>query len=137
LVELPQRTNVAASGVPTAFWFFTDYPTNANYFGFACADANLLFRRLIASTTSETSVTYDSTNHRWLRMRESGGTIYWDTSADGFTLTNQRNASAGALNLTSGKINLSATGSAGAATPGAAIFDNLNLSSPRAFFRFF
>jgi hypothetical protein len=31
---------------------------------------------------------YDATNHKWLRMRESGGTTYWDTSPDGLTWTN-------------------------------------------------
>lgn len=31
------------------------------------------------------SGTYSPTNHRWLRMRESSGTVMWDTSPDGVT----------------------------------------------------
>lgn len=34
------------------------------------------------------SVTYNATDHRWLRIRESGGTIYWDASPDRSTWTN-------------------------------------------------
>lgn len=36
--------------------------------------------------------TYDPVEHRWLRLRESNGTTYWDTSPDGVTWTNLRNA---------------------------------------------
>lgn len=39
-------------------------------------------------TTSHTAVTYNSTNHRWLRIRRQGGTIYFDTSPDNVTWTN-------------------------------------------------
>ncbi|MFF7329667.1 hypothetical protein [Streptomyces sp. NPDC008150] len=35
-------------------------------------------------------LTYDATNHAWLRIREASGTVYWDTSADGTTWTNRR-----------------------------------------------
>lgn len=31
---------------------------------------------------------YDPTSHRWLRIRESAGTVYWDVSPDGVTWTN-------------------------------------------------
>ncbi|MFI9244161.1 hypothetical protein ACIGXF_16585 [Streptomyces sp. NPDC053086] len=37
-------------------------------------------------------ITYSSTTHRWLRLRESAGTVYWDTSPDGTTWTNRRTA---------------------------------------------
>ena len=33
---------------------------------------------------------YDPIAHLWLRIRESAGTIYWETSPDGFTWTNRR-----------------------------------------------
>ena len=35
------------------------------------------------------SQAYDSVNHKWLRLRESGGTTYFDTSADASTWVNQ------------------------------------------------
>ena len=31
------------------------------------------------------SATYVPATHRWLRIREAGGTLYWDTSPDGTT----------------------------------------------------
>jgi hypothetical protein len=33
--------------------------------------------------TNPASVTYNATNHRWWRIRESGGTTYWETSPTG------------------------------------------------------
>lgn len=37
-------------------------------------------------------IPYNATTHRWLRLRESAGTVYWDTSPDGTTWTNRRSA---------------------------------------------
>ncbi|MGW2223802.1 hypothetical protein [Streptomyces formicae] len=36
------------------------------------------------------SLTYSAATHAWLRIRESGGTVFWDTSTDGSTWTNRR-----------------------------------------------
>ncbi|MBB1253189.1 hypothetical protein H3146_07365 [Streptomyces sp. OF3] len=41
-----------------------------------------------------TEITYSPTTHLWLRIRETGGTLYWDTSPDGTTWTNRRNIAA-------------------------------------------
>ncbi len=38
--------------------------------------------------TTVSSATYNSSVHKWFRIRESGGTIYWDYSAGGLTWTN-------------------------------------------------
>lgn len=35
-------------------------------------------------------ITYSATDHLWLRLREDGINIYWDTSPDGSTWTNRR-----------------------------------------------
>lgn len=35
-------------------------------------------------------ITYSPTDHLWLRLREDGTNIYWDTSPDGATWTNRR-----------------------------------------------
>lgn len=37
-------------------------------------------------------LTYSPVDHAWLRFREDAGTLYWDTSPDGTTWTNQRTA---------------------------------------------
>lgn len=38
--------------------------------------------------TNMANTAYNSTNHKWLRIREASGTIYWDTSTDGITWSN-------------------------------------------------
>jgi hypothetical protein len=40
-------------------------------------------------STSIGSLTYNATNHAWYRIRESGGTVFFDTAPDGLTWTNQ------------------------------------------------
>lgn len=35
-------------------------------------------------------ITYNATTHAFLRLRETGGNVYWDTSPDGSTWTNRR-----------------------------------------------
>lgn len=70
--------------------------------------------------------TYSSTDHAWLRVRETGGTTYWDVSPDGSTWTNLRSdtspAWVGDLDL---ELQLIAHRSDG--TPDFAEFDNVNL----------
>ncbi|WP_069883532.1 hypothetical protein [Streptomyces luteocolor] len=36
------------------------------------------------------SLTYSAATHAWLRIRETGGNVLWDTSTDGSTWTNRR-----------------------------------------------
>jgi hypothetical protein len=35
-------------------------------------------------------IAYSATDHKWLRLREDGTNLYWDTSPDGTTWTNRR-----------------------------------------------
>lgn len=52
-------------------------------------NGNLVAYQLVAgSQTSLASATYSATNHKYLRIRESGGTFYFDYSADGTSWTN-------------------------------------------------
>lgn len=37
-----------------------------------------------------TNLTYSAIDHAWLRVRESGGTVYWETSSDGASWTTRR-----------------------------------------------
>lgn len=63
------------------------------------ANDGLLFResngtltagyRIGGADTTLATLTYSTTNHAWMRMREAGGTCFWDTSADAVTWTNQ------------------------------------------------
>jgi hypothetical protein len=135
-VELRQALT-AAGTVTTQFLCIADSPTNANYVGFSLNNGTLTFRRRVAGTNNDTSTTYNATTHKWLRLRESAGTVYWDTSTDGVTWTNRRLNATG-LTLTAVTVYMNgAVSSTAVSNPGSAIFDNINLPSPRAFFRFF
>ena len=64
------------------------------FLGFSFISGTLLCRWVHSGTTSDVTLTYDAYQHRWLRIRESGGTIFWDTSPDGATWTNRRSTAA-------------------------------------------
>lgn len=82
------------------------------------------------TTTTVASVTYSSTAHRWWRIRESGGTIYWDTSSDGSSWTQQASlATSSIFAPTSVMVSFYVeTWGSGSSSPGTAKFDNLNIS---------
>ena len=76
-----------------------------------------------------TSVTFSAVTHRWLRFRETGGTLFWDTSTDGTNWTNRRSLTTPAW-VTSGTDALGfevfAYRDAGVADNGE--FDNMNIA---------
>lgn len=43
---------------------------------------------------SPVNLTYNATTHAWLRIREAGGTLYWETSEDGYVWTVRRSGAA-------------------------------------------
>ncbi|WP_432041414.1 hypothetical protein [Streptomyces cadmiisoli] len=53
-------------------------------------DELICFSRTGYFDPGEVDIPYSATDHAWLRVRESGGTTYWDTSPDGTTWTNRR-----------------------------------------------
>lgn len=75
----------------------------------------------------------------WLRFRCSGTTLYWDTSTDGTTWTNRRSVST-ALDLTKLYVKFRCGYYNTVASPGTALWDNVNLPpvavNTGAFFQF-
>ncbi|MFE2047985.1 hypothetical protein ACFXAS_05720 [Streptomyces sp. NPDC059459] len=73
------------------------------------------------------NLTYNATTHKWLRLREDGTNVYWDTSTDGTTWTNRRTLATPAW-VTAGidtvALDMSAHRDAG--TPDWAEYDNFN-----------
>lgn len=47
------------------------------------------WKKVGGTQTQLFTATYSSTTHQWFRIRESGGTVYWDTSADSVNWTNR------------------------------------------------
>ncbi len=68
---------------------------------------------------------YNSSTHKYFRIRESGGTTYFDTSADGTTWSNVHSFS-NAFNMTSVKVGLALGTISSEASTTSAIFDNFN-----------
>ncbi len=89
------------------------------------AGGNLLFRETVAGVNNGTAVTYSATAHRWLRIREAGGTVYWETSPNGVTWTVQRSKTVG-IDVTALYASLNSGYWGTEPSPGSAIFDNVN-----------
>lgn len=60
-----------------------------NSIGFIVNGGSLVAQKHIAGAYTEvTSTTYNSAIHKYLKIRESGGTVYWDYSTDGLSWIN-------------------------------------------------
>jgi hypothetical protein len=125
IVKVPQTLTDIGGEEETVLFFGTG---SATYIGFIKTGANLVFRDNTTGAHNDTSVTYSSTTHLWWRLRESGGSILWDTSTDGSTWTNRRTKvpdSSAFLKRAQLRFGAGFWGGTGAGA-GTAIFDNLN-----------
>ena len=105
--------------------FFEIQVDSANGESMYVSGSSLYFREKVGGTPNQTSIPYNATTHRWWRMRESGGSIFWDTSPDGTNWVNQRSKVAG-ISVTSMLVLFSA-GYYGTESASTAFFDNLNV----------
>lgn len=97
---------------------------------FTQENGNLKARKVIAGTfTDVASVTYNATTMAWWRIRESGGTIFWDYSADGKSWTNLTSLT-NPFGITTVTIDIEVFEQTSIASPGSGIFDNVNLLTP-------
>lgn len=87
----------------------------------------VMFSRTGYFDAGAVNIPYDPAAHAWLRIRETGGTTYWDTSPDAATWTNRRAVASpawvGDVDL---EFQLIAHRSDG--TPDFAEFDNVNIT---------
>jgi hypothetical protein len=112
-------------GVESAY--FAVGPAGNSRVDFSVSDGSLLMRSNVAGVqTSQGSLTYNATTHRWLRIRESGGTVYWDTSPDGLTWTQRASWVVSGITLTACRVELGAGVWDGGTSTGSADFDNIN-----------
>lgn len=91
--------------------------------------AQITLRHRVAGVNSDTSITYNPKRHKWFRLREAGGTLYWETSFNGATWSIHRTApkqfdvTALTLHITTGYW------FEGETDPGYALIANLNLGN--------
>jgi hypothetical protein len=89
---------VSAGGTPAAWWDVATEVVRGNTddgWTFFYNDGPLVLRETVNGVTSDTSITYNATDHRWWRLRVSGTTVNWETSPDGATWTTRRTKTAG------------------------------------------
>lgn len=72
---------------------------------------------------------YDPAAHAWLRLLESGGVLYWDTSPDARTWTTRRSAAAPSWTA-DGDLAVVLAGHRDSGTADFAEFDNFNIVRP-------
>lgn len=122
--ELVQTPNVGNGGTTTYILLDTGIANTYFYFQWL-ASGNLVMGELNAGADDSTSIAYNAVSHRWLRVRESGGTVFWDTSPDGVTWTNRRSKTP-AIPFVRLAPGFFANYSGTEPSPGTAIWDNVN-----------
>lgn len=98
----------------------------SNYVVLGKTSTNLYMQRTLAGVDSTTTTTYNSTDHLWWRISESGGSILWDTSPNGITWTNQRSLAPG-FAVTAVTVEIGAGCYQVETSPGSFAFDNFNI----------
>lgn len=78
---------------------------------------------------SEVALTYSSVDHAWVRLRESAGSLYWDTSTDGVTWTTRR-ISASPAWVAGMELELVLAGHRDSGADDYSEFDSLNITRP-------
>jgi hypothetical protein len=89
---------------------------------------NLVARELIAGTPTDATVTYNAISHRYLRIRSSGSTIFWEASPDRAVWTTIRTKTT-SLALTAMSFALTHGFYGSEPSPPAALFDNFSLGA--------
>jgi membrane-associated phospholipid phosphatase len=113
----------AAPGTGT---FLTAAASGTERVMFYLADTRLRIVQQVAGTYTDLAVVpYDAVRHRWLRLREAGGTTYWDASPDGTAWTTLWRAPT-PIDLSAVTLGIAAETTQFVAAPGVAVFDNFN-----------
>lgn len=127
-IELINAGNQALGSLEVLFGI-TDSSTDNKLF-FLVTGGNLVaYRKVGGSNGYITQATYNSTTHKYLRLRESAGTSYWEYSANGTSWT-ALHSETNPITLTSMKTELVAGVYSTEATPTEIIFDSYNIVQP-------
>lgn len=88
----PPVPNGAASAAASCLVLTSTGGTDAGFIVDSAQTAVGLYLREGYADGGAVFLTYNATDHAWLRFREDAGTLYWDTSPDGVDWTNRRTA---------------------------------------------
>lgn len=90
-VQIISLPTVAAADTSWAFSPINLFITVDNRYFWeynGASDTLIAYKVTAGSYNNIASVAYSSTNHKYLRIREASGTVYYDHSVDGITWTN-------------------------------------------------
>lgn len=124
-VELVQALNAGNGSTDVDFGVVRSTSSTQYREMFVVEGATLYFQEKVAGVANNTSISYDPIAHRWLRLREDSGTLYWETSPDGLNWTVQRSKAPG-FDLSSVQPSFDAGYWDTEPDPGVAIFRNIN-----------
>lgn len=124
VVQLAQAPNVGNGSTSATLQIKVD---NNNSEEIAVEGTNIVFREKVSGTSNNVTIPYDAVAHAWWRIRETSGTVYWDTSPDSINWTNHRSKAMGVASLASVTVVLLAGYWGTEPSPGTALFDNMNL----------
>lgn len=126
-VQLNDAGNLNLTSLEDAFVLKID-DNNRVFFNISGYDGTIAaYKQVSGSSSSLASATYSSTNHKWLRFRESSGTLYWETSADA-TNWNVLYSEASPITITSLKVSLVAGTWDTEASTTTVKYDNVNIT---------
>lgn len=97
----------------------------SNLLAIGKSGSNLLLRYKTAGTSSDTTVTWNATSHKFWRINWAAGTVTWQTSPDRATWTTQRTVSSGLPTLTTATLQLICGHFTGGDPDQAAVWDNV------------
>lgn len=98
-----------------------------NYYQFQIEAGTIYAQYVVAGAqTNAWSTTFSLVTHKYIRIRESGGTSFWDTSTDGSTWTN-RFSTANKITLTAVKVNIGGISWGSDASAGTFSWNNFNV----------
>lgn len=92
---------------------------------FTSGFGSLIFREQVAGVWDDVYLNYDPVAHKYVRIREAGGLLYWETSPNGSNWVVQR-SKAPAIPVTNRAVAIFA-GQWGTGTGGSAFFDDFSL----------
>jgi hypothetical protein len=126
VIEVPQLADSASK----AQTYVDLDAAGDNGFGMLVEGTTLYFDYWVAGTTQGVgSLLYSPVQHKWWRMREAGGTVYWETAPDGKAWT-IREQFVPSFPVDALEVSLNCGIWQASANPGASHFDNLNLPPP-------
>lgn len=120
-------SEVSPANTSTAFTEIIMQIDSDNLVAMSISGGNLqAYQKVGGSFSSLQTATYNATNHKWWRIRGSGGQVYWDYSADGQVWINFHHVS-NPITMTAVSVRFGVYANSATSSDNTATFDNFNI----------